>query len=42
VAVTGLVILLWRGVSKSASGMQKYAAVIFLACLFIVLISALI
>lgn len=24
-AVTGLVILLWRGVSKSASEMQKYA-----------------
>ncbi len=42
VAVTGLVILLWRGVSKSASGMQKYAAVIIPARLFIVLISALI
>lgn len=25
IAVTGLVILLWRGVSKSASEMQKYA-----------------
>lgn len=42
VAVTGLVILLWRGVSKSASGMQKYAAAIIPACLFNVLISALI
>lgn len=31
VAVTGLVILLWRGVSKSASEMQKYADKKFLA-----------
>lgn len=26
VALTGLLILMWRGVSKSASEMQKYAA----------------
>lgn len=40
VAVTGLVILLWRGVSKSASEMQKYAAIIVLYLLFATLIAS--
>lgn len=34
VAVTGLIILLWRGISKSAAEMQKYVVLfhIFSSC----------
>lgn len=38
VAATGMLILLWRGVSKSASGMQKYVDHIIMHHEFILMI----